>query len=550
MNRKLFFAILILTLTVSACGGGESPTDTPVPPTKTPVPPTKTPVPPTDTPVPPTDTPVPPTETPEPTLELEAEAFRSDMGGYALRYPTGWQILGFAGMTVVYVSEEALEADLPTEPVILIEGAPLADLSEGEMADAQSAEEMIEAIVTLQAEEGDEWEMSEVQEITVSGGTGAFADITWVEEGVSVSGRFLTFHMGDQGVLVIGAGITEKWEPFLPTFEAMMASLSLFEPTEEPMIEVPEVEPISQWASFATASSQYSDPGWAASQATGAPDTAECGDSTTAWASSSSNTVEWLELGYDVPVYPTELNIIQTYSPDQVVLVELIDMDGNYHEVYSGEPAETDCPYTLSIPLDADYETIGVKITLDQTVFMNWNEIDAVELIGVPSGETVAVPPPSAGVTLQPPAPLPPVDAPMVELESGMYNYTNGNYVREIALYDGVLWAATSGGVVAWDLATGDAVKYTVLDGLPTNDVEAVAACPIPEMRIIFATEYGLVLFDPAADTLEPMNKDNSGMQRNDPDTLDCDPETNTLLVGYDPFGLDVFDANRGEWTF
>ncbi|MGD9099814.1 MAG: hypothetical protein PVF45_04985, partial [Anaerolineae bacterium] len=208
-------------------------------------------------------------------------------------------------------------------------------------------------------------------------------------------------------------------------------------------------------------------------------------------------------------------------------------------------------PYTLSIPLDVDYSVIGVKITIDQSVISaSWNEIDAVELIGVPSGEAVAVPPPSEGMTLQPPAPLPPVDAPLVELESGIYNYTNGNYVREIALYDGVLWAATSGGVVAWDLATGDAVKYTVLDGLPTNDVEAVAACPIPEMRIIFATEYGLVLFDPATDTLELMNKDNSGMQRNDPDTLDCDPETNTLLVGYDPFGLDVFDANAGEWTF
>lgn len=70
MTRKqrmvALFVVLLLALTLAACGGDEEPepTDTPVPaaaaPTDTPVPPTNTPVPPTDTPVPPTDTPVPP----------------------------------------------------------------------------------------------------------------------------------------------------------------------------------------------------------------------------------------------------------------------------------------------------------------------------------------------------------------------------------------------------------------------------------------------------------------------------------------------------------
>jgi len=142
---------------------------------------------------------------------------------------------------------------------------------------------------------------------------------------------------------------------------------------------------VRQWAAAATASSEYSSPNWAAFQATGALDTFECGDYTTAWASSSSSTVEWIELAYDTPVYPTEVNIFQTYNPDQVLFVDLLDVDGEYHDIYLGEPGEADeCPYTLSIPVEyADYRVIGVKITIDQSVLGSWNEIDAVELVGV-----------------------------------------------------------------------------------------------------------------------------------------------------------------------
>jgi hypothetical protein len=32
----------------------------------------------------------------------------------------------------------------------------------------------------------------------------------------------------------------------------------------------------------------------------------------------------------------------------------------------------------------ADYQALGVKITIDQSVLQEWLEIDAVELVGVP----------------------------------------------------------------------------------------------------------------------------------------------------------------------
>ena len=141
---------------------------------------------------------------------------------------------------------------------------------------------------------------------------------------------------------------------------------------------------LRQWAISAVASSEYGTSDWAAGQATGSPDTLACGDQQTAWASSSSDTVDWIELQYGVPVSPSQVNILETYYPDQVVRVELRDPLGTYHIVYTGQPQElSTCPYTLSIPVQgADYLAVAVRITVDQSVVGQWNEIDAVELVG------------------------------------------------------------------------------------------------------------------------------------------------------------------------
>ena len=141
-----------------------------------------------------------------------------------------------------------------------------------------------------------------------------------------------------------------------------------------------------QWAVSATASSEYGVTGWSAMQATGAPDTPECGDYTTAWASEGYDTAEWIELDYDTPVLPTEINIYQTYNPNQVIQVELRDLEGNYQTVYLGTPQDEsdDCPFVLSISTEGiDWQVDGVRITINQSEFEDWNEIDAVELVGI-----------------------------------------------------------------------------------------------------------------------------------------------------------------------
>ncbi len=149
----------------------------------------------------------------------------------------------------------------------------------------------------------------------------------------------------------------------------------------------PQGNSVSQWATSAAASSEYGASDWSAMQATGAPDTPECGDQTTAWASATAGTEEWIELTYETLVYPTQVNIYQTYYPNQVVKVELIDSTSEYHVIYTGEPESIEqCPYVLSIPVkDADYLVAGIRITIDQTEAQDWNEIDAVELVGAPT---------------------------------------------------------------------------------------------------------------------------------------------------------------------
>ncbi|MBN2115599.1 MAG: hypothetical protein JW730_03460 [Anaerolineales bacterium] len=158
-------------------------------------------------------------------------------------------------------------------------------------------------------------------------------------------------------------------------------------------------EPIRQWAADAEASSEWGNPDWTASQATGGPNTFECGDLGTAWAAAGKDTVEWINLYYNTPVYPTEIRIIETYNPDQVTQVDLIDMQGQFVTVYTGQPRQVDspCPYTLSISVNrSDILAQGVRVTIDQSALgIEWNEIDAVEIIGVPGVGTPVRPPTS-----------------------------------------------------------------------------------------------------------------------------------------------------------
>lgn len=141
---------------------------------------------------------------------------------------------------------------------------------------------------------------------------------------------------------------------------------------------------LCQWATSATASSEYTPTEWSANQATGAPDVAGCEDDGRAWASLSADGVDWLELEYRESVRPTEIRVHENLAVSSIVKVEVKDGAGTYHTVYTAQPGEQTCPRVLTIPVTSISASVKVvRVSLDQRTLNYWNEIDAVRLTGI-----------------------------------------------------------------------------------------------------------------------------------------------------------------------
>jgi ligand-binding sensor domain-containing protein len=132
--------------------------------------------------------------------------------------------------------------------------------------------------------------------------------------------------------------------------------------------------------------------------------------------------------------------------------------------------------------------------------------------------------------------------------EPGWRIFSNANFVNGIAVHEGVLWAATEGGVVAWNLNNDQAVKYTPLDGLGHLSTYDVVVCRMPDPRVVVATEMGLSLFDPDSGTWDttPITPEDSNVATNVIDKLYCDEQNGRLLIGYR--GVGILDTASGGW--
>ena len=141
---------------------------------------------------------------------------------------------------------------------------------------------------------------------------------------------------------------------------------------------------LMQWAVSATASSEYTSDDWSAAQATGLPDVTTCADEPHAWASAEANGVDWLELTYQEPVLPVEILIKEVWATGSIVKVEVRDLGGTYHVVHEATPTSvTGCLRDLTIPVNGVTDLVNVvRVTIDQRVRNDWNEIDAVRLSG------------------------------------------------------------------------------------------------------------------------------------------------------------------------
>lgn len=125
-------------------------------------------------------------------------------------------------------------------------------------------------------------------------------------------------------------------------------------------------------------------------QATGKPDTPVAADAQTAWASNTPDGQdEWLTLEYDEPVVPTAVKIYESFSPGAVSQVSLFDIDGTETVAWSGkDPTPNDLGLgVFVVPVKHAKPVTRVKIALKSAAVPNWNEIDAVGLVGS-SGKT------------------------------------------------------------------------------------------------------------------------------------------------------------------
>jgi len=144
-------------------------------------------------------------------------------------------------------------------------------------------------------------------------------------------------------------------------------------------------EEISQFAAEAAASSEFSATDGSAMQATGAPNTSDCGDQPTAWSSSREIPGATLTVIFNRPVIPKRIVIYETYNPGAIFMVEVLGTaTAGSSAVYQGSPMViAECPRKMTIDITGvNVPVFAVTLTLDQENEA-WNQIDAVELIGV-----------------------------------------------------------------------------------------------------------------------------------------------------------------------
>src|SRR3954468_22658631 len=123
---------------------------------------------------------------------------------------------------------------------------------------------------------------------------------------------------------------------------------------------------------------------WGPEQVTGAPDTLQAGDQTTAWAPLEQDAgPEWLKVDYARDVSIAEVRVRETYNPGAVVRLTGVLPDGRESLIWEGSEPPAQAPVDRSfLPKFGNVQARSVKIYLDTKKVSGWNEIDAVELIG------------------------------------------------------------------------------------------------------------------------------------------------------------------------
>jgi hypothetical protein len=142
-----------------------------------------------------------------------------------------------------------------------------------------------------------------------------------------------------------------------------------------------------QWASAATAGSQYGRTQYSAMQATGAPNINVQGNSPDAWCPASKDKgTDWLEVTFAKPVHAIEVRVRQNDAPGALAKIEAIEPDGTSHVWWEGvDPYKTPTVreivwFAVRVP-KTSYLVARVKLTLNLASGPGYKEIDAVQLV-------------------------------------------------------------------------------------------------------------------------------------------------------------------------
>jgi hypothetical protein len=293
------------------------------------------------------------------------------------------------------------------------------------------------------------------------------------------------------------------------------------------------------WSTEALASSSQGSPNYDPWQATGKPNTFACGNFVTAWQPDEAETEAWIEFSISPYILPYEIHLVHSFHPGQVQKVEVITLDDQLLAVYDAAvdpyPDITDCPVTRVFPTDqVDVLIRAVRITLQRPPGQPWTQVDALGVWGLVSEQ------------LEEPATTLGEEGEDGEFGGSLF-FSNKNEITSLVFTPDWLWAASPGGVTAWDLDSLAPQSYTHADGLPRNATQALAYCTW-EGGILAAGGAGgvsLLYLDgtPYFSLLEHPGDEFYGRV----ETLACDPIRRQLWVGYTSF-LSRYDFTTDTW--
>ncbi|MEX1018336.1 MAG: two-component regulator propeller domain-containing protein [Litorilinea sp.] len=154
---------------------------------------------------------------------------------------------------------------------------------------------------------------------------------------------------------------------------------------------------------------------------------------------------------------------------------------------------------------------------------------------------------------------IPAADTPVPQLPrvtldpAGWTLQTNGNFVNRLAMREGTLWAATTGGAVAWNLASGNHVKFTTADDLASNHLNTVANCDFADFNdplgVVFGGDAGLQIYAPETGEWRTLSVASGELAEDAVVDVYCDAQAGYLALLYPRAGVDVYDAATGVWT-